>query len=172
MALKWNDVDDYVGEIVRQINISNWRPTRVVGVARGGLTAATMVSHYFGIPLTALHVSLRNHKDTESNFWLAEAAFGYCDTITEKFDVSLRENILIIDDICDSGATIDWIKEDWETEQPGSPAWNSVWHNNVRFAALVHNLGSGVDLDYVGKVIDKREKDQWIEFPWEIWWRQ
>lgn len=174
MTLRWNDVDNYVGEIVRQINISGWRPTRVVGVARGGLVAATQISHYFGVPLTALHVCLRDNKGVEKNLSLAEAAVGFCDNrFSADSDPSLREDILIVDDICDTGATQAWIKEDWQAScLPQDPAWDDVWNKNVRFAALVHNLGSGIDLDYTGKIIDKREKDVWVEFPWEIWWRQ
>jgi len=174
LILSWNDTDALVGEVLRQIAVSNWTPTRVVGIARGGLPAATMISHYYGAPMTALHVCLRDNHDTESNLWLAEMAFGYCDTVEpDHYDPSLREQILIVDDICDSGATQQWIKEDWAAScLPRHDGWNTVWHHNVRFASLVHNQGSGIDSDYAGKVIDKREKDVWVEFPWENWWRR
>lgn len=173
MKLTWSDVDGLVGELTRQITVSEWTPDRVVGLARGGLPVGVMISHYYGVPFTALQICLRDHKDTESNLWLAENAFGYCKDITEKFDFDLRENILIIDDICDTGSTFDWIREDWKSSCfPDHEAWNTVWHKNVRFAALVHNQGSGRDIDYAGKVIDKRDKDQWLEFPWEDWWRR
>jgi hypoxanthine phosphoribosyltransferase len=172
MILTWDDARNLTAELVRQMSVNDWSPTRVVGISRGGLTTAAMLSHYYAVPLTALHVSLRNHQETESNCALAEAAFGYCNEIPEGFDFSLREQILIVDDICDSGSTQQWIKQDWMACcLPNHSAWNSVWNNNVRFAALVHNLGSTLEIDYAGQTIDKREKDVWVEFPWENWWR-
>ena len=45
------------------------------------------------------------------------------------------KNILIVDDINDTGATFNWIKKDWQSGcLPDNEAWNNVWGNNVRFA--------------------------------------
>jgi GLPGLI family protein len=52
-----------------------------------------------------LKVSLRDGDDTESNLWMAEDA---ANPIIES-----RKNILIVDDINDSGATLNWIMDDW-----------------------------------------------------------
>ena len=82
----------------------------------------------------------------------------------------MRKNILIVDDINDTGATFNWIMDDWQSGcLPNDPAWNDIWGNNVRFAAVVDNQASECKLkmNYRGITIDKSLKDEWIVFPWE-----
>jgi hypoxanthine phosphoribosyltransferase len=153
-------LDDIIATICRDITNSSWRPDYVVGLTRGGLCPAVMISHYFNIPCETLKVSLRDGGEPESNLWMAEDAFN-------------KKKILIVDDINDSGATINWIMEDWPSGCfPNNAIWNEVWNNNVKFAVLVDNLASkcNVKIDYVGMEINKEEKDVWVEFPWEKWW--
>jgi xanthine phosphoribosyltransferase len=154
-------------EILRQIQKDNWKPDYIVGLTRGGLVPAVMISQYLGVPMHALHVSLRdsNEKDCESNLWMAEDAYGYSDT---------PKNILIVDDINDSGATLNWIKRDWEGGcLPQEERWNSIWNSNVRFAVLIDNQNSQFhDVDYSAEEINKAEEDCWVVFPWEEWWKK
>jgi hypoxanthine phosphoribosyltransferase len=167
------ELNGLVSKICRDISISNWKPDYIVGLTRGGLIPAVMISHYFGVPMHSLSVSLRD-SDTgpESNCWMAEDAHGH-----EIFDPMCsgdnRKNILIVDDINDTGATLNWIMNDWPSSCfPKDPAWDEVWNQNVRFAVLVDNLSSRctVKMDYVGFEVNKAEKDVWIDFPWEDWW--
>jgi xanthine phosphoribosyltransferase len=155
----------------------NWKPDYVVGLTRGGLLPAVMISHYLDIPMHTLKVCLRDNADTESNCWMAEEAFGYI-TDEERYkygnarwDPNKRKKILIVDDINDSGATFQWIKNDWPSGcMPNETmVWNSIWGENVRFAALVENSCSEFDTDYASEIIDKN--NVWIQFPWEQWWK-
>jgi len=183
-----------VNKLCRDIAISGWRPDYVVGITRGGLMPAVMISHYFDIPCQTLKVSLRDGNGGESNLWMAEDALGYPKQeifIEDENDVgavleaasSLLEmpepppykNILIVDDINDSGATFNWIMEDWRSScLPNDPDWESVWNDNVKFAVLVNNLASQckVEMDFVGIEINKAEEDVWVDFPWEDWWQK
>jgi len=85
-----------------------------------------------------------------------------------------------VDDINDSGATINWIKQDWESScSPGDreeceDVWNTIWGNTVRFAVLYDNLASESELDtnYSAQEINKIEDPSWIVFPWEEWWKR
>jgi len=146
----------------------------VVGLTRGGLVPATLISQYLGVQMHTLSVSLRDSNNgPESNLWMAEDAFGYA-----VHDVMCsgdgRKNILIVDDINDSGATLNWIKQDWPSGcLPNDDRWNDVWDNNVRVAALVNNEASASNLTVRYSAIDlnKAEEDVWIVFPWEDWWR-
>ena len=162
-----NQLKSLVAKICRNISVSGWRPDYVVGITRGGLVPATMISHWFNVPLQTLKVSLREDAtQCESNLWMAEDAFGY--------DVDLpTPNILIVDDINDTGATFNWIMEDWRSGcLPNEARWDSVWNQNVKFAVLVDNLASkcAAKMDFVGMEINKAEKDVWVDFPWENWW--
>ena len=155
---------DYVGlvsQIGRKIATSGWRPDYVVGITRGGLYPALLLSHYLDVPMQTLSVQLRDSTmGPESNLWMAEDAFE-------------GKNILIVDDINDSGETINWIQEDWASScHPHSPQWQTVWGNNVKIAVLVDNLSSNAKTtpSYVGLEVNKAENDVWIDFPWEDWW--
>jgi hypoxanthine phosphoribosyltransferase len=170
-----------VGKICRDITLSGWRPEYVVGLTRGGLTPAVMISHYFGVPCETLKVSLRDGGEPETNCWMAEDAYGYTSREVDFFEGNPMEllnegrakEILIVDDINDSGATINWIMEDWRSSCiPDDPVWKEVWNNNVRFAVVVDNLASKCDvkMDYVGMEINKAENNVWVDFPWEDWW--
>jgi hypoxanthine phosphoribosyltransferase len=162
----WQDVEDQTQEILRQTQLDNWQPDYVVGLTRGGLVPANLISQYLEIPMETLKVSLRDGGQTESNCWMAEDAFGY------KQEIS--KNILIVDDINDSGATLNWIKQDWQSSCfPNDSHWAFVWGNNVRVATLVDNEASKSELtvSYSAVGLNKAEEDCWIVFPWEAWWR-
>ena len=166
-----------ISKLCRDITNSNWKPDYVVGLTRGGLQPAVMISHYFGIPCETLKVSLRDGDQSESNLWMAEHAFGYVpesdrgDSGTQT-DPAYRKNILIVDDINDTGATLQWIKEDWPSGcLPNHAAWPAVWNRNVRFAVVVNNSSSNYkDVDYSAMDINKLEDPCWVVFPWENWW--
>jgi xanthine phosphoribosyltransferase len=169
----------WLHKIIRDLSHDNWKPDYIVGLTRGGLIPATMLSHYLEVPLQTLNVSLRDSElGPESNLWMAEEAFGYVpadeqETLKSRWDISRRKNILIVDDINDSGATLQWIKDDWQSGclPNETTAWNSVWNKSVRFAVLVNNEASNFkDVDYVGKEINKLETPAWVVFPWENWW--
>ena len=159
------DVKRYVHHIIRSMNDEGWRPDYIVGLTRGGLVPANMLSQYLNIPMHTLKVSLRDDSNPpESNLWMAEDAFG-----SNEFD---GKKILIVDDINDSGDTLTWIKQDWQSScLPNDERWNDIWSNNVRFAVLINNEASEFkDPTYVGKTINKLDTPEWCVFPWETWW--
>lgn len=178
-VINYQELNGLVAKICRDISIDNWRPDYIVGLTRGGLIPATMISHYLNIPMHTLKVSLRDNVDTESNCWVSEDALGYIPLEDRKANggwsslPSKRKNILIVDDINDTGATLNWIMQDWQSScMPEDKGWSSVWNQNVKFAVLVDNLSSqcNVKMDYIGFEVNKAEKDVWIDFPWENWW--
>lgn len=169
----------YVNNICRQIAVSDWKPDYVVGIVRGGAIPAVMVSHYFNVPCWMLKVSLRESGGEESNLWMAEDAFGVVpeenrETYSSRWDLAFRKNILVIDDINDSGETLNWIMKDWPSGcfPQEKSVWKTIWNNNVRFAVVVDNVASGckVKMDFIGREINKAEDDVWVEFPYENWW--
>jgi hypothetical protein len=127
-----------------------------------------------------LSVSLRDSDSgPESNLWMAEHAFGYVPESERgesgtQTDPAYRKNILIVDDINDSGATLEWIRQDWPSGcLPTHPAWDAIWNRNVRFAVVVNNQASNYKhVDYSGLDINKLDDPSWIVFPWESWWNK
>ena len=143
------DIQKYVSTIVSQLYKDNWRPDYIVGITRGGLTPSVMLSQFTGIKMHTLDVRLRDGDEKESNVSMAD-------------DAQLGKNILVLDDINDTGATFNWIMDDWDVNNA----------TNVRFAVLMDNIASDckVNMSYVGTEINKAEDPSWIVFPWEEWW--
>lgn len=160
LIIKNKKFKNLVSTICKQIAFSNWRPDYVVGLTRGGLLPAVMISHYLDVPMQSLDVSLRDGGECTSNLGMAEDAFA-------------GKNILIVDDINDQGSTLNWIMQDWPSGCfPDDERWEHIWGNNVRFAVVVDNLSSqcAVSMDYWGMDVNKAENNVWIEFPYEEWW--
>lgn len=172
----WQDIEKMCVQIVTQMYADNWRPDYIVGITRGGNVPATILSNMLGIRCEALKVSLRDDETgPESNCWMSEDAFGYVDQEEQeivkcRWDLNKRKNILIVDDINDTGATFNWIKQDWEAGclPQEDNAWKAVWQNNVRFATLTNNEASDFyDVHYTSHEINKAEQDVWLVYPWE-----
>ena len=159
----WEDAHKAAHRIALQMYRDKWRPDYIVGLNRGGLPLSVILSHLLDCNHYTLDVRLRDNKGgegPESNCWMAEDAFGYLykpdrDDVYGKgtCQPKMRKNILIVDDINDTGATFEWIKKDWESGcLPGHEGWNDVWNENVRFATLCENrIAILVELTIRGK---------------------
>ena len=172
----WGEVEGAVLDIARQLRKDNWKPDYIVGVTRGGLIPANLLSQYTDIKMHTLNVSLRDGDGGESNLWMAEDAFGYVDASARDYEhipytAARAKNILIVDDINDEGNTIAWIKKDWQAScLPNDERWDYVWGNNVRFATLTTNLASKESVEYSVWEVNKAEEDCWLVYPWEDFW--
>lgn len=161
LTLSWDETHRLTLNILRQMQLENWRPDYVVGITRGGLVTANLISQYLDVRCETLKVSLRNDSRCDSNPEMAANAYA-------------GVNILIVDDINDSGATLNWICDDWQGNvSVDASHWSQVWGKNVKIATLIDNESSSskISVDYTGKMINKIEDPVWVEFPWEIWWK-
>ena len=174
----YNDLHDTALDIVLQMYKDNWQPDYIVGINRGGLPLALRISHLTNVRMYTLDVCLRDGGDIgpESNCWMAEDAFGYVyepdrDDVYGKAtsDPAEKKKILIVDDINDTGATFNWIKQDWQNGcLPDHPNWDTVWGQNVRFAVMTENLSSEFgEVAYSWHEVNKAENDVWLVYPWE-----
>jgi hypoxanthine phosphoribosyltransferase len=163
----WQQVEGACLDIAKQINTGDWRPDYIVGITRGGLVPAVLLSQYLEVPMKSLDVSLRDGGDLVSNCGMSEDAYGY----NGKVGSPVAKNILVVDDINDQGSTIAWIKQDWQSScLPNDERWNFVWGYNVRFATLTNNLASKEFVDYSVWEVNKMEEDCWLVYPWEEFW--
>jgi hypoxanthine phosphoribosyltransferase len=155
----WQQIESACLDIAKQMNSDNYLPDYIVGIGRGGLVPATLLSHYIGVPMQSLDISLRDSGETTSNCGMAEDAY-------------YGKKILIVDDINDQGTTIAWIKKDWESLCcPEDTNWSFAWTDKVRFATLHTNLASNETVNYSFWEINKAEEDCWIVYPWEEFWK-
>ena len=172
----WQDIENACVNIALQMYKDEWRPDYIVGITRGGNVPATILSNMLGIPCETLKVNLRDSSsECETNCWMAEDAFGYISSKDQeiyksRWDIDARKNILLVDDINDTGATFTWVMKDWQSSCMPSEvyAWMSVWGKNVKFATITENLSSGFDnVSYYHHEVNKAEEDVWLVYPWE-----
>ena len=150
----WKDIEHQIQVINNLMFADNWRPSYIVGLTRGGLVPATIMSNMTGITMHALDVRFRD---------MSKDYIGPESNERMKQDAHDGKNILIIDDINDSGKTLDWIKKDWGLRTLGMLTDT----DNVRTACLIDNVASDFDVDYTALEINKVEDPVWLVFPWE-----
>lgn len=139
----WADVNAQTQELIRQMAVAEYTPEVIVGVARGGLYPALLLSNYFNAPLVTVQCQLR---DGDSSY-------------STTSPIPSGKRVLLVDDINDTGATLLKIQERWG---PVVDFKTAVLYNNE--SSLFQETGfSAVD-------INKAEDDAWIVFPWEDWW--
>lgn len=113
--------------LICQMDADNYRPTIIIGIARGGLVPAVMLSKWYGIPLYPLTISFRDQDRYDE---------------LEIHKVS-GHKILVVDEICDTGKTLEFL----DNVLPLHP-------EPARFAVLHHKA---VDFtpNYYAHAIDK-----------------
>jgi hypoxanthine phosphoribosyltransferase len=114
----------------------------IVGIGRGGLIPATLLSHKIKIPMLSYHLSLRDHTDThdilydESHVQLLQ-------------EVMKTQSVLLVDDINDTGETLSLL------ENRFPKAFSAV---------LLERSQSYHKATYVANEL---KSPSWIVFPWE-----
>ena len=118
--------------------------THIIGIARGGLVPAAIMSYELDLPLITCSVS--SYTENEKGKLKIND-----DLNLSKF--SKDSNLLVVDDICDSGETIKYIT------------------NNLTLGGVKHKTACIFTkekhkelLDHYGIVISD---NMWIVFPWE-----
>lgn len=116
--LEWKDIEDAIEKLATNIKASDVTIEAITGLPRGGLIPAVLLSHKLDIP--------------------------YIDSSNELFEE--YENILIVDDICDSGDTL------------------KQHHQFFTTATLHYKSSAAVEPDFWWKLAGENE---WIVYPWE-----
>ncbi|MDA9648771.1 phosphoribosyltransferase domain-containing protein [Flavobacteriaceae bacterium] len=129
-------------EIINQISQTEWFPELIISINRGGCVPGVYLSHAINVPHKVIDVQLRDEKN-KLNLAILENSLIY------------YSNILIIDDINDTGATFKLIDHAIDKKEI-----------NIYFASLIENNSSAFKVDFRGKVIDKSLNPSWIVFPW------
>tara|TARA_A100000172_G_scaffold47064_5_gene29245 strand:+ start:318 stop:755 length:438 start_codon:yes stop_codon:yes gene_type:complete len=138
--LKWQDIDNQINNIIN--SLTSVRFDTVLGLARGGMIPGTILSYKLKCPnLQQLGVRTR---DVES--------------IQYYNNPLLTGNVLIVDDINDSGLTFssvdNYIRYHFDHNEIKSMTYCSLYQRyNTKFKR-------GVTGDVV-------ENDDWLVFPWD-----
>jgi hypothetical protein len=129
--------------LVNNINASGFSPKLIIGIAFGGLFPASFISSSLKVNLLSLRVLHYNDSSELSRVFIPNPP-PCCENIP----------ILVVDDIADSGKTLDAIQ--MHLLEVG------VESRNLRFATLHKKDRSIFTPDWFADVVDG-----WVQYPWE-----
>lgn len=133
-----------VDKVAHDIIVAGKEIDYIVGITRGGLMPSVLLSHRLDVPMRTVSWSTF-HKDQ-----MREHAYDIAD------DISEGKNILLVDDILDSGRTIQELLEDWQCPRDA-----------ISIAVLLHNTDQSIMPDYFGRQFSRKTDPAWIDFWWE-----
>jgi len=125
--LGWSFIEYQIDKIYNEVAGSNFDV--IVGISRGGLVPAVMLSHKLKIPLLTMTVTLRDD--------LARV---------QSLKINKGEKALVVDDINDSGNTLTMVSEFFKQR-----------HIHAAYAVLQNKLSSNFSVDYWGTLQDNED---------------
>ena len=138
------DFINSLNKIIKQIKNADWSPNVIFSINRGGCIPGIYLSHHLNLKHKVIDIQLRdNNRPPDLKI------------IKEK--IKQFDNILLVDDINDSGKTLKII---YDLNNPSKVIFN---------ATLIYNRESQVKTHFYGKMIKKSEDKSWYVFPWEEW---
>lgn len=145
------EMNRYYKEVLRQMHTAQYLPDVIVCPMRGGVDMGIKLSNYLEVPVKALHWQTRDGEETNVN------------QLLEIVEQNIGKNILIVDDICDTGKTLVDIYT-YLAEGDGT-------NYNVSFATAINNVECDFQPTWCGREISRSDDTQWFVFPWEKWWQ-
>ena len=141
-----------IKKIAKQVRDSGWYPEYIVAMARGGAVAGVYLSHELDVPVIIVNLSTRHH-------WAEDIKADVKSPLISKI-LKEKMQVLIIDDIVDSGKTIKTLLDKWKVK-----TYND---NQIKVASLIYNNTQSVKVSFYDKLIDRDLDDSWYIFPWEL----
>lgn len=148
-AVTWNDIERWCST-VRQKIIKEYRPDLIIGLSRGGLVPARILSDSLWI---------KDLLSVKTEHWGITATKSGQAILRDPGSLNiLGRNVLIVDDITDTGQSM---KLAYEFVQKQSPA-------SIRTATMLHITRSEFIPDYYGEEITEKNW-AWFIFPWNVY---
>ena len=139
------DLIDSLNKIVEQIENSNWSPKVIISINRGGCVPGVYLSYRLNLKHKVIDIQFRD-SDRSPDFKMVKKKI-------KRFD-----NILLVDDINDSGKTLKTIYD-----------LSNAYSKKIYNATLIYNQESIIKTDFYGRMIKRSEDKNWYVFPWEQW---
>jgi uncharacterized protein len=150
--VSWEGYHRLVEQLALTVHESKWKFDKILCLARGGLRVGDQLSRIFDLPLAILATSsYREAAGTERG----ELDIAQYITITRG---ELHGNVLLVDDLVDSGVTLARVQQHLGERYPAITA--------VRSAVLWYKACSSVKPDYY---VEHLPTNPWIHQPFEEW---
>jgi hypoxanthine phosphoribosyltransferase len=143
-VLTWDEFGRAGRVLAQQVADSGYRPTIILGVARGGLLPAASIAYALDVKnLFTMNVEYYTGVDQRMEFPVM------LPPLLSAVDIA-GATVLVADDVADTGATLKLVTD-----------FCADYVADVRCAVLYEKPVSTVKCHYVW-----RRTDRWIDFPW------
>ncbi len=147
--VSWADIENWCDRIRHKV-MDNYEPDTIVGIARGGLVPARILSDRMWI---------KNLLSVKTEHWGITATKDGNATLKENLNGKLDgKKVLVIDDITDTGESLRIASEHVKSLNPES----------MKTATMLHITRSGFVPDYFAEEIDEKGWT-WFIFPWNVY---
>ena len=146
--LTWQQIEEMITELETQIKQGTKTYNWIIGINRGGLVPSVLLSHRLGVPHgvhTVQSYSGQEKRELKSDLYISMIGL-----------ISQSHNILIVDDISDSGESLHAAMKALRKIDPDA--------RNVDVATLHYKPKSKFKPTYFAKQIPN---ETWIMYPWE-----
>jgi hypothetical protein len=143
-VLSWGLFGEASRALAEQVARAGYRPTLILGIARGGLLPAASVAYALDVKnLFTMNIEFYTGIDERLQFPVM------LPPLLDAVDVA-GATVLVVDDVADTGATLKLVTD-----------FCSEHVADVRCAVLYEKSRSIVKCEYVW-----RRTERWIDFPW------
>jgi hypoxanthine phosphoribosyltransferase len=156
-------------ELAKRILMSGWKPDAVIGLYRGGIFPAIVIEDYlrsnniktFHFPLHCQSYDANAAESTSSDVKVVDFPEYIIATMPEW------KNVLIVDDICDTGKTLEAVKAKLLSYSPTTAEYDCNYNPyDIRTACLIWK--PAVCSTSPTWWIKEAAADEWIVFPHEF----
>jgi hypoxanthine phosphoribosyltransferase len=150
LFVSWSDYHKSIERLAAKVHASGWAFDQIVCIARGGLRVGDIMSRIYKLPLAIIFTS---SYAGESGTQRGELTVSkHLSMTTDR----LGERVLLVDDLVDSGITLDVIKRHIQAQHAGV--------REIRTAVLWYKACSKFEPDYY---VDYLPENPWIHQPFE-----
>lgn len=139
----WHEIDRMLNRLVEMVKRDSFRPDIIVGVSRGGLIPAAVLSDRLGVDCDA--VRLRYYKSVQNTEETPKIIQHISSDLSGK-------KVLIVDDVADTGHSLQTVKR--YVQEKGA--------EDIMVCTLHYKPCSVIKPDHFVE-----ETDAWIIYPWE-----
>ena len=148
--VSWKDIEHWSKDVVRKVRESGYEPDIVIGLSRGGLVPARLVSDYLNI---------KDLYAVKTEHWGLTATRDGKAKLAQGLQVDIEgKKVLIVDDITDTGQSLKLALEHIINHNP----------RETKTATLLHITHSKYVPDYYSEEVPE-DNWTWFIFPWNVY---
>ncbi|HKJ96220.1 MAG TPA: phosphoribosyltransferase, partial [Thermoplasmataceae archaeon] len=147
--VSWTDIENWCDRIRHKV-MEDYVPDTIIGIARGGLVPARILSDRMWI---------KDLLSVKTEHWGITATKDGEATLKDSLNGTLEgKRVLVVDDITDTGESLRIASEHVKSLKPES----------LKTATMLHITRSGFLPDYYAEAIEEKAWT-WFIFPWNIY---